>query len=308
MNIKELEKRKVLAQQMKEDRLLLYPKAETTVLVENYEDINFWKAVISLSDYKKIIDFRPIFGKGDFIYYKKFVAEDFFIARDSDIEYVFEENWAYHKKYIFHTFLYSIENFICQDTYLDVLLSELCFSPQHFWKDFLQQFSRTVYELFLCEITLKMNGIFDVVTIETCENLIAFDKKCSLAQYWQNLETQLSQIIDNAISYLYEYDKTFFMKLLQDKYGINADNCFGFIQGHALLETLVVPLFIQIYEAETAKVSNKEQLQAINRWQNNANAEKLAEMLRVKITDHSKSVHILHTHSNEWLSKIITSF
>lgn len=304
MNSKRLDDIKRIVKSMKTKRLLLYPKAETTFLVENYEDINFWKAVISLSNYKKTIDFRPIFGKGDFVYYKEFVAEDFKIGRDADMEYVYAENWEYEKAHIHHTYLYSIENFICQPTYLDILLSELCFSPQTFWKDFLQQFSRTVYELFLCEIALKMNGIYDVVTIQTWESLIAFDKNISLAQYWQNLETQLSQIIDNAISYLYEYDKNFYINLLQDKYGVHSDNCFGFIQGHALLDKLIVPLFIAEYEKITANISNKEQLHAINRWQNNANAEKLAEILRVKITDHSKSVHILHTHSNEWISKL----
>ncbi len=149
----------MLAQTMKEDALLR--GCELSVLVEDIYDEMFWRCIIEYvrPNLRDKIDFpnpSPKGTRGTNILqkFKDFVEEDFIICIDSDCEYLYNDKAWYIAKYIYHTIVYSRENFQCNHLSLNEICKDLTTKSYDF-KSLFEKISRKISPLFYVWLHFK---------------------------------------------------------------------------------------------------------------------------------------------------------
>jgi len=150
---------KEIAKRMEEDAF--QRGCYITVLTEDIYDNEFWRRIIenvnpNLTDK---IDFPNPSSKGtrgkDFLKkYKDFVTAKFIICIDSDCEYLYNNSTWYMAVYIYHTVVYSKENFQCNYFSLNEICKDLTTKSYNF-KSLLEHISIKISPLFYVWLYFK---------------------------------------------------------------------------------------------------------------------------------------------------------
>ena len=127
------------------------------ICIENYDDEPFWKFIFS-----HIPNIKPFFhyldGKSNILKFESYFDSEFVGCIDSDYDYILQKNYL-NNQYIFHTYVYSIENYcVCAKTLNSLILSLNIFSPIDF-ESLFTEMSILIEEVLLYDIFLKDNSI-----------------------------------------------------------------------------------------------------------------------------------------------------
>jgi len=143
----------------------LFSDYDLIVFIENEEDKRFWSFVFrkaSIEKKEKKIGFISYSksgsqGKVEILKYANFLAEHSgkaLICVDSDFDYI-TNHPLNSNPYIFQTYTYSVENYICCAKSLNHILKELLFIDNFDFELFLAKYSAIIFELLLLDIFLK---------------------------------------------------------------------------------------------------------------------------------------------------------
>lgn len=265
------------------------------VIVEDDIDIRFWHNI--LTQYSIGVDFQVISyyntngtcsmikGK-DYILQKINLGESLRAAVDSDYDFLLPDlninsNIINTSSYVLHTYTYSIENYLCHpDALMTVCVNLTAEYPSFNFHDFYTELSNIIYPLFTWSLFLEYIDK-DATKKRFPRNRfmqILKSKKKVINNNYQYIIDDISVKVNNTLRELrskyshYELGVNIFQKTLAS-YGINNNNTYLFIHGHALcnliIENVLLPICKQlrsnhkqiIYSSNTSTQDIKNRIQ-----------------------------------------------
>ena len=234
--------------------------------VESYDDIYFWRTVLSeFEDDKRFFEVM-LPSKGNLTRGKKSVlmnflegeplGRDMIACVDADYDYLIQGRTHQSRKvlespYVFHTYVYAIENFQCYAPSLHNVCVSVTLNDHRIFdfRAYFAQFSEALFPLFVWSIMFYRNGNYPKFSI-TDLNRIAdpggfnvYNPEPSLANIRRKVRTKindLQRLFPNAKE---EYIAT---KESLKALGVTPQTTYLYIQGHHLFDTVVSPMLSKV--------------------------------------------------------------
>jgi hypothetical protein len=253
-----------------------------SVLVEDIYDERFWECIIEnvKPDLKDKIDFPNPSSKGTrgeniLENFKGFVKNNFIICVDSDCEYLYHSNAWYLADYIYHTVVYSKENFQCDHLSLNEICKDLIRKTYDF-KELFKNISQKISPLFYVWLFFKENNwhrFNDVINNKAFEKIldfegIQFDNIGDENIIYRTIEDRVINTLENLKNAMDEswYDATFtndipeIKKRLIDEHLIREEDILSYCYGHSVLDQFVKPFMERLIEIlRTLKIDDTRQ-------------------------------------------------
>ncbi len=234
--------------------------------VESYDDIYFWRTVLSeFEDDKRYFEVM-LPSKVNLTRGKKSVlmnflegeplGKDMIACVDADYDYLMQGATHASRKilespYVFHTYVYAIENFQCYAPSLHNVCVSVTLNDHRIFdfREYFRQFSESLFQLFVWSIMLYRNGNYNKFTI-TDFNRIADpggfnvqNPEPSLVNVRRKVKTKV-----NELQRLFPDAKEEYLKTKDDirALGVTAQTTYLYIQGHHLFDTVVSPILSKV--------------------------------------------------------------
>lgn len=242
-------------------------KAKTRIVayVESYEDISFWRSVFDEYESDKfhfevLLPARHSLTKGKkramMNMLGKGVGQNMIACVDSDYDYLLQgatetSRQLIENKYIIHTYAYAIENFKC---YADGL-KRVCVQSTLNDIDvidfvaFMKLYSRICYPLFVWNILLYRRRDLNTLSMQRfCEivRITSFNignPEISLKNLANRVNHQVAMLNRHLKDLLPEYEK---LKKELDGLGVTEDETYLYIQGHHIMDSVVLRILIPV--------------------------------------------------------------
>ena len=234
--------------------------------VESYDDIYFWRTVLgSFEDNTRYFEVM-LPSKVNLTRGKKSVLMNFLKGEplgkamiacvDADYDYLMQGRTPTSKRildspYIFHTYVYAIENFQCYAPSLhDVCVSVTLNDHRIFdFLDYFTRFSEIIFPLFVWSIMLYRNGNHSKFSISD------FNRLCDPGGFnVQQPEPSLQNVRRKVGVKIRELQRQFpnakdeYLATKEDikKLGVTPQTTYLYIQGHHLFDTVVAPILSKV--------------------------------------------------------------
>ena len=234
--------------------------------VESYDDIYFWRTLLSdFEDDKRYFEVM-LPSKDNLTRGKKSVlmnflegeplGKDMIACVDADYDYLIQGRTAQSKRvldspYVFHTYVYAIENFQCYAPSLHNVCVSVTLNDHRIFdfREYFRQFSEAIFPLFVWSVMFYRNGNYPKFNL-TDFNRIAdpggFNvqhPETSIANVKRKVFTKINdlqrQFPDAKEEYLATKDD---LKVL----GVTPQTTYLYIQGHHLFDTVVSPILSKV--------------------------------------------------------------
>lgn len=234
--------------------------------VESYDDIYFWRTVLSDFENDKLYFEVMLPSKGDLTRGKKSVlmnflkgeplGRDMIACVDADYDYLIAGRTQQSKKviespYVFHTYVYAIENYQCYAPSLHNVCVSVTLNDHRIFdfREYFSLFSETLFPLFVWSIMLYRNGNYPKFSISDF-NRIADPGGFSV----HNPETSISNVKRKVHTKINELQRMFpeakeeYLKTKNDLkiLGVTPQTTYLYIQGHHLFDTVVSPILSKV--------------------------------------------------------------
>lgn len=231
------------------------------VYVEGYDDIPFWRDVLDEFETRDLKFEINVPVRNDLAKGKKVVlsmahqcGKELILCVDSDFDYIFG-NYTEQSKtvncepYIFHTYAYSIENLICYSEGLHAVCVKATKNDVGVFDfvKFMEGYSRSIYSIFLwyaLSARTKNEKFFTLLEFKNFARLNYVDIKDDGASTIEWSERQVNRKIERLeAEFPHMVDEVArFGVELQQKFNVQPENCYLFIQGHTLMDNVVMVL------------------------------------------------------------------
>lgn len=241
--------------------------------VESYDDVYFWRTVLSRFENDKryfevMLPSKSNLSRGKKSVLMNFVTKDDYngdddrlgsdmiACVDADFDYLLQGATPQSKKvlecpYIFHTYVYAIENYQCYAPALhDVCVAVTLTDHRIFdFTAYLEQFSQAIFPLFVWNIMGYRNGMHNKFTISDFNRIAdpsgftIHDPQRSLNNIRHKTEVKVRELQREFPDAKEDYLKT---KDEIRKLGITPQTTYLYIQGHHLFDTIVAPMVMKV--------------------------------------------------------------
>ena len=234
--------------------------------VESYDDIYFWRTVLSEFENDKRYFEVMLPSKGKLSRGKKSVlmtllkaeplGKDMIACVDADYDYLMAGATPSSKSilenpYVFHTYVYAIENFQCYAPSLHNVCVSVTLNDHRIFdfREYFRQFSEAIFPLFVWSIMLYRNGNYTKFTI-TDFNRIAdpgglniSNPATSIANVKRKVFTKI-----NELQRTYPDAKTEYLATKESvkALGVTPQTTYLYIQGHHLFDTIASPMLSKV--------------------------------------------------------------
>ena len=234
--------------------------------VESYDDIYFWRTVLSeFEDDKRYFEVmlpsKVSLSRGKKSVLMNFLAgaplgKDMIACVDADYDYLLQgathsSQQILSSDYVFHTYVYAIENYQCYAPSLHNVCVSVTLNDHRIFdfRQFFEQFSVALFPLFVWSIMMYRNGEYPRFTI-TDFNRIADpggfnvqQPEASLQNVRRKVHTKISELQRRYPDAKEEYLAT---KADIQKLGVTPQTTYLYIQGHHLFDTVVSPILSKV--------------------------------------------------------------
>ena len=256
--------------------------------VESYDDISFWRSVFNEYESERIhfeimLPARTKLTKGKkqamMNMLGKAYGRNMIACVDSDYDYLLQgatstSRQMLSNRYILHTYAYSIENFRC---YADSLKQVCVLCTQNDsnvidFKEFFRLYSRICYPLFVWNILLYRKHDTNTMSIlKFCETvrLTSFtvgNPAYSLQQLSKRVNHNTQLLVKQFPELKEEYE---ILKKEFDRLGINPDETYFYIQGHHMMNSVVLRVLQPVCRLLRGKREEEIERYAYHRQQYN---------------------------------------
>ena len=230
--------------------------------VESYDDVFFWRSVLQDFETDRIkfevmLPSRYSLCKGKKAALMNKLGPslgDFMIACvDADYDYIMQgateiSRTLLSSPFIIHTYAYAIENYQCYAPALHTacVMSTLNDRDIISLEAFMEEYSKIIWPLFVWSIWAHKNGQASTYSITAFSQTVTFH---DINPYHpENALEHLRERVNKQIGWLqrkYPKAKDSYLNLrksLQEELGIRPAETYMYIQGHALMEGVVLPL------------------------------------------------------------------
>ncbi len=276
----------------------LMRRCDAAVHVEADLDIHFWRSIFHHFTPEKKFHFishsrswsgSESSGVTQCLNFLPFLNKEFFICIDSDYRYLMEEENINIYHFVFQTYAYSIENHYCSAPGLKWVSEQSCGIRNDIFdfEYFLKCYSETIYELFIWQLYACISGLFHFDRYELNQYIrirrnppfpvIKDDGASEIKMVREQVQNKLRRL-------RIEYPDVN-IEPLKEKLaalGVKPENCYLFIRGHDLFETVV----------------------AIGRRV----CEKLVEMKKKRLIPDSHKISVIYNESHDFESHVKHNF
>lgn len=295
-------------------------KRKIIAYVESYDDISFWRNL--LNDYESAdCTFQVMLPSSSSLTKGKKMAlmnalgdsglgENMIACVDSDYDYLLQgvtrlSRRIIHNPYVFHTYTYAIENYQCYAESLHEVCVQATLNDRHLldFPEFLHRYSRIIYPLFLWSVFFyrhrDLNTFplmefcsyirihrFDLQNPYACLHGVkrsVDDKLSELCRYYPQIEREIPKLVKEL-----------------EALGVTPDNTYLFIQGHHLMNNVVMKLLVPVCtllrrerETEIKKLAEHD-LQFRNELTCYQNSQCSVELMLRKNTNYKDSILYRH--------------
>lgn len=252
--------------------------------VESYDDVFFWRSILGqfeddniyfevmlpsranhLDRGKKAVLMNLLSGK---------VGQDLIACVDADYDYLEQgvtetSREVVSNPYVFHTYAYAIENMQCYAPSLhDVCVAVTLNDRRIFdFEDFLAQFSRCIYPLFVWNILFYRTPRYNEFTMTDFLRIIETGNITpnNAEMVLNNVAHKVNKHID-LLRRRHPEAKAKLPSLEKDleRLGVRPDNTYMFIQGHHLFDKIVVPLLQKVCDKLVRQRENEIARQSVH--------------------------------------------
>jgi prefoldin subunit 5 len=275
------------------------------VYVESYEDISFWYGILKNYESPRVrfdiqLPSHDSLAKGKHEILQRFknnVGSYLILCVDSDYDYLLQNRTEQSRlinqnKFIFQTYAYSIENLRCFSPslyHVSVQSSHKTHDKIDF-EELLKRYSTITYPLFLWSIFLDIVGDKTTMDVTTFCGFISVQETIKINENkGENYFQAVYQRVIDQVSYL----KTTFPEYIEaienlktelGSLGVNPENTYLFIQGHAVEDNFVLmfmnPLHLSLKKEvenfiRTLAKNSEEITQEINHYKNKISEPKV---------------------------------
>jgi hypothetical protein len=234
--------------------------------VESYDDIYFWRTVLSEFENEKRYFEVMLPSKINLTRGKKSVlmnflegaplGRDMIACVDADYDYLVQGRTAQSRKvldspYVFHTYVYAIENYQCYAPSLHNVCVSVTLNDHRIFdfREYFRQFSEAIFPLFVWSIMLYRNGNYPKFSISDF-NRIADPGGFSV----QNPEPSIANVKRKVRTKINDLQRQFpdakdeYLATKEDikALGVTAQTTYLYIQGHHLFDTVVSPILSKV--------------------------------------------------------------
>ncbi|MBR2776929.1 MAG: DUF4435 domain-containing protein [Prevotella sp.] len=234
--------------------------------VESYDDIYFWRTVLSEFENDKRYFEVMLPSKGNLSRGKKSVlmnflegeplGRDMIACVDADYDYLLQGRTAQSQRvlsspYVFHTYVYAIENFQCYAPSLHNVCVSVTLNDHRIFdfREYFARFSEALFPLFVWSVMLYRNGNYPKFSI-TDLNRIAdpggfnvYHPEPSIANVKRKVHTRINDLQRQFPDAKEEYLAT---KADVLALGVTPQTTYLYIQGHHLFDTVVSPMLSKV--------------------------------------------------------------
>lgn len=242
-----------------------HSRRKIVAYVESYDDVSFWRTLLSEYEdntryFEVMLPSRTTLAKG-----KKSVlmndlgsqlGQNMIACVDSDYDYLLQgithtSRYIINNRYVFHTYAYAIENYQC---YAEAL-HEVCVMAtlnDHSLIDFstfMRIYSQIAYPLFIWSVwfyrkrILSEFSLLDFCSYVKLEHISVYYPERSLESMSRKVKRKLQELEHRHPKALEEIEA---MKDEFAELGVNPDNTYMFIQGHHIMDNVVMKLLVPV--------------------------------------------------------------
>jgi len=234
--------------------------------VESYDDIYFWRTV--LSDFENDERYFEVMlpSKVNLTRGKKSVlmnflegeplGRDMIACVDADYDYMLQRATAQSRRvldspYIFHTYVYAIENYQCYAPSLHNVCVSVTLNDHRIFdfRQYFADFSEAIFPLFVWSIMLYRNGQYPRFTISDLSRIA--DPGGFNVQQPDNSITNIRRKVGTRVRDLQRQFPDARQEYLDTKesikqLGVTPQTTYLYIQGHHLFDTVVAPILSKV--------------------------------------------------------------
>lgn len=229
--------------------------------VESYEDVFFWRTVLSSFEneqryFEVMLPSKVNLTRGKKSVLMNFIGNhvgcDMIACVDADYDYLLQGATETSRKilnspYVFHTYVYAIENFQCVASSLHNVCVMVTLNDHAIFdfNRYFSTFSEIIYPLFVWSILLYRNGHYPEFSLTDMNRILMVgqfridDPHLSLTILQRKVKRQL-----NVLSKRYPYMDKDYASLYKELplLGVTPQTTYLYIQGHHLFDNIVAPI------------------------------------------------------------------
>lgn len=232
-------------------------KAKVVVFVESYDDITFWRDVLDEYEtnclhFEIMLPSRTSLGKGKKVALTNNLGPYMIACVDADYDWLMQgltsvSNTLCNSKYVLHTYVYAIENYLCYAEGLHRACTRATLNDREVvnLEAYMQEYSTIVWPLFVWSIwAYRMGkdnefGIMHFMDTITYHDVNIYSPELTI-EY-------VRRRVNKKINWLYQHfpeGKKTYAPLKDEliKMGLTPETTYLYIQGHGLMEGVVLPL------------------------------------------------------------------
>ena len=234
--------------------------------VESYDDIYFWRTVLSEFENEKRFFEVMLPSKMNLTRGKKSVlmnflegeplGKDMIACVDADYDYLIQGRTHQSRRvlespYVFHTYVYAIENFQCYAPSLHNVCVSVTLNDHRIFdfREYFALFSEAIFPLFVWSVMMYRNGnypkfsITDFCRVADPGGFNVQNPATSIARLKHKVRTKINELQrqypDAKDEYLTTKDD---LRVL----GVTPQTTYLYIQGHHLFDTVVTPILSKV--------------------------------------------------------------
>jgi hypothetical protein len=234
--------------------------------VESYDDIYFWRTVLSeFEDDKRYFEVM-LPSKINLTRGKKSVlmnflegeplGKDMIACVDADYDYLMQgathtSQRILESPYVFHTYVYAIENYQCYAPSLHNVCVSVTLNDHRIFdfSEYFRLFSEAIFPLLVWSIMLYRNGNYSKFTISDLNRIAdpgGFNVQNPLPSITKLKRKVYTKV--NELQRIFPDAKEEYLKTKEDikALGVTAQTTYLYIQGHHLFDTVVSPIMSKV--------------------------------------------------------------
>ena len=234
--------------------------------VESYDDIYFWRTVLSEFENDKRYFEVMLPSKVNLTRGKKSVlmnflkgeplGKDMIACVDADYDYLLQgatqsSKMVLQSPYVFHTYVYAIENFQCYAPSLHNVCVSVTLNDHRIFdfREYFRLFSEAIFPLFVWSVMLYRNGNYPKFSISDFNRIAdpgGFNvqvPEVSLANVRRKVGVKVRDL-----QHQFPNAKEEFLALKDElkQLGVTPQTTYLYIQGHHLFDTVVAPILSKV--------------------------------------------------------------
>ena len=229
--------------------------------VESYDDVFFWRSLLSEFEdqhvyFEVMLPSRQTLAKGKKMVLMNTLGEklgNYMIACvDADYDYLMQNANSFstiinNNPYIIHTYVYAIDNYQCYAESLHEVCVMATLNDRKIvdFEEFIRLYSEIIYPLFVWSIWIYRQGIRSHFSLTDFTNIVALERVNI-----HHLENTLERVRRNVnrkiatLQHQFPQAKQHYNHLKQEllTLGVTPQTTYLYMQGHALVNYVVLPL------------------------------------------------------------------